>query len=428
MEIPEELLHFIWRFRLFDQLNLKTTDSATVKISNVGVPNVDAGPDFTMAKIRIGDTDWVGDIEIHKYESDWALHTHHTDKVYNKVVLHVIWTKTEQRQYREDGTILPTLVLSEYVKPALIEHYHQLMRNRTWIACEEGLSSVDQLVKDQLVHRMSVERLERRYELVLERLNKSNQDWEAVFQTLLFRSFGMKVNNEAFERLADCIPKNFLERKKADLQTLSALLYGQAGMLEQNLIHDGYYNGMRREYLQLKQGMQLKGMDGREWKFMRMRPANFPTLRIAQLAALLNQTAISLSAVIACNDLNELISPLRKVKVEDYWNTHYTFGKETKKKKTGISESFCRHLVVNVFALVRFSYGKYYGEPKHCEMALEWLQALKGESNTVVKRFKELGMQVHNLLESQGCIHLKKEYCDQFKCLQCSVGLHQLRV
>lgn len=421
MKIPEELLHFIWRYRLFDQLNLKTTEGASVKIIEVGNHNKDGGADFSLAKIKLDEILWVGDVEIHVHEQNWQNHTHDQDAHYNRVMLHVVWELGEPQQ-RSDGTLLPTLQLSKYVDPSLLVFYQTMMTNNNWIACYGSLKDVDDIIKTQTLTRMSVERLENRYKGVLERLTEQTNSWQKVYVSLLFRAFGMKVNADAFERLSEIVPFEFLERKKDQPITVVALLFGQAGFLKNEDLEDVYYQQLKREYEVMKVGMQLKPMSGMEWKFMRMRPYNFPTIRLAQLAALLQQFPISFSQILNCRDLKELTEPLGKIKIDPYWETHFRFGKETERKEKNISKDFIRHLVINVFAWIKFSYGRFFEKQNQCDIAIEWLQELNAENNSVVQNFKELKVPVYSTLDSQGCIHLYNEYCTKKRCLDCTIG------
>lgn len=421
MKIPEELLHFIWRYRLFDQLNLKTTEGARVKIIEVGNHNKDGGADFSLAKIKLDEILWVGDVEIHVHEQNWQNHTHDQDAHYNRVMLHVVWELGEPQQ-RSDGTLLPTLQLSKYVDPSLLVFYQTMMTNNNWIACYGSLKDVDDIIKTQTLTRMSVERLENRYKGVLERLTEQTNSWQKVYVSLLFRAFGMKVNADAFERLSEIVPFEFLERKKDQPITVVALLFGQAGFLKNEDLEDVYYQQLKREYEVMKVGMQLKPMSGMEWKFMRMRPYNFPTVRLAQLAALLQQFPISFSQILNCRDLKELTEPLGKIKIDPYWETHFRFGKETERKEKNISKDFIRHLVINVFAWIKFSYGRFFEKQNQCDVAIEWLQELNAENNSVVQNFKELKVPVYSTLDSQGCIHLYNEYCTKKRCLDCTIG------
>lgn len=421
MNIPEELLHFIWRFRIFDQTNLKSTDNKNIKIINTGTQNHDGGPDFSYAKLLIGNTEWVGDIELHILEKHWSEHKHHKDENYNRVVLHVVW-QLNQRQYRQDNTVLPTLELQKYVKKKLLAHYQDLMRNKRWIPCTDYLPEIHLLDKEQVLGRMGVERLEFRYLRILDRLGKNTQNWDKIFQTLFFRAFGMKVNADAFERLSEIVPMDFLMKKREHPDTISALLFGQAGFLNKEQLNDNYYQGLRKEFLALRGGMNLPSMSLVEWRYLRMRPYNFPSYRLAQLAAVLSHYPVRFSVVLEAEDLKEITKPLAAVEIHSYWQTHFRFGKPTSKKRVNISENFILHLVINVFALAKFAYGKHFNQNNHCETAIHWLQQIKAENNVLVRNFRELGMPVKSVSDSQGVLHLYSEYCQKKRCLQCNIG------
>lgn len=421
MHIPEELLHFIWRFRIFDQTDLKSTDNVDIKIISTGSQNYDGGPDFSYAKLLIGNTEWVGDVELHILEKHWSEHKHHRDENYNKVVLHVVW-QLDQRQYRQDNTVLPTLELQKYVEKKLLIHYQDLMKNKDWIPCASHLSKISVLDKEQVLGRMGVERLEFRYLQIVDRLEKNIQNWEKIFHTLFFRAFGMKVNAEAFERLSEVVSMDFLFRKREHPHTISALLFGQAGFLNNGKLKDRYYQDLRREFLALREGMHLPSMSLVEWKYLRMRPYNFPSYRLAQLAAVLSQYPLRLSVVLETEDVKKITEALAAVEMDVYWQTHFRFGKTTSKKKANISENFILHLTINVFALVKFAYGKYFNQYNHCETAINWLQQIKAENNALVRKFRELSMPLESVSDSQGVLHLHSEYCHKKRCLECDIG------
>lgn len=422
MHIPEELLHFIWRFRLLDHINLKTTEGASVKIIHTGLSNTDEGPDFSFAKLRIDQTEWIGDVEIHVQEKDWSLHKHHLDENYNKVILHVVWRADTKREYRADQSPLITLELRHFVDEKLLIDYQNLMHNLQWIPCAEYLPQVRDIEKMNLLNRMAIERLEHRYSLILNRLEDYGNDWERVFRALLCRAFGMKVNADAFEKLSEILPWEFLLRKRGDSLTISALLFGQAGFLEKDGFKDRYYASLRKEFKALEKGMGLKKMNLTEWKFMRMRPYNFPTFRLAQLAALLCQYPLRLSSVVGMQNFEDLSTELNKLEIDPYWNNHFRFGAESPRGNRKIAPSFISHLIINVFSLSKFGYGKYYKQERHCDEALQSLELLKAENNKITRGFSALGVSPQNVSDSQALLHLHKEYCTQKRCLSCPIS------
>lgn len=422
MHIPEELLHFIWRFRLMDHINLKTTEGAPIKIIHTGLPNTDEGPDFSFAKLQIAQTEWIGDVEIHVQEKDWSHHKHHFDENYNKVILHVVWKANSRREYRADQSLLPTLELRHFVDEKLLVDYQDLMHNLQWIPCAEYLPKVREVEKMSLLSRMAIERLEYRYSLILKRLDVYGNDWERVFRILLCRAFGMKVNAEAFEKLSEILPWEFLLRKRGDALAISAILFGQAGFLDNGHFEDKYYISLRKEFRALEKGMELEKMNLTEWKFMRMRPYNFPTFRLAQLAALLCQNPLRLSSVVEMRDFEGLSDELKKLEIDPYWKSHFRFGTESPSSSKKIAPSFIRHLIINVFSLIKFGYGKYHKQEKHCDEALRSLELLKAENNKITRSFSALGMPPQNVSDSQALLHLHKEYCDKKRCLSCSLS------
>lgn len=422
MHIPEELLHFIWRFRLLDHINLKTIEGAPVKIIRTGLLNTDEGPDFSYAKLRIGQTEWVGDVEIHVHEKDWFHHTHHLDENYNKVILHVVWQRGNRREFRADQSPLTTLEMCHFVDEKLLLNYQNLMSNLKWIPCAEYLPKVQGVEKMNVLSRMAIERLEFRYSLLLNKLDIYGNDWEKVFRVLLCRAFGMKVNADAFEKLAEILPWEFLLRKRGNALTISAILFGQAGFLEQEHFEDVYFMSLKREFEALEKGMHLERMSPTEWKFLRMRPYNFPTFRLAQLATLLCQSPLKLSTLVEMRDFEALSATLKKLEIDHYWHSHFRFGVESTAGNKKIAAGFVNHLIINVFSLIKFSYGKHYKQDRHCEEALQSLEYLKAENNKITRGFSELGMPPKNVLDSQALLHLHKEYCEKKRCLSCHIS------
>lgn len=419
--IAEELLHFVWQFRLFNQLELYSTDDEQIKIFQVGQCNSDAGPDFLFSQISIDSREWRGHVEIHVDGADWFTHRHHLDVAYNNVVLHVVY-QNPVPVFREDGTPIPCLELAPLINIRMLEHYREIMNNLHWIPCEKHLPQVDTMYKIQAMQRMAAVRLEQRYAQIQELLVETLGDWEKVLFLQLCRSFGMKVNAQPFFQLGKLVDLSLIRKYKEDSFKIEAMIFGQAGFLA-DVEKEGYPKELADEYHYLKTVHGLKELKVFEWKFMRMRPYNFPTFRLAQLLALYGQAPYLFEEVVHCNDMTDLNHILTNALPASFWETHFVLGKISPTHPTGLSESFIEHITINAFIPILFSYGKCMSIDKLQTRALAWLEQLKAEQNKITQKFNELTLSAVSAADSQGLLQLKQDYCDQKKCLQCSIGL-----
>lgn len=417
----ELLLQFIWKYKLFDSSDLRTTGGEKVAITRCGTENRDAGPDFLNAKIKIGDTLWAGNVELHLKSSGWKAHNHQKDAAYKNVVLHVVYEDDGERAIDNSGQSIPTLVLKDKINPATIERYEQLMKNKTWVACESFLPEIDSFVLSQWKERLLIERLEQKVSFIHELLAKTGNDWEQVMFEMLARYFGASVNKEAFEQLAKTVSVKIWSHYVGDLHKIEALLFGQAGYLEEDLEED-YPKKLRQEYKYLKRLHQLPSPKKSMFKLLRLRPANFPTLRLAQLAAFLNKDAKLFSKLLAVKTAQE-VSQLFETTPSDYWKTHYLFDKTSDGVKWRLGKQSKNTLAINVVAPLLFAYGKYKDDEVFCERALALLQELSRELNQVVKNWEQFIPPVNNAAESQALLHLKQYYCEPFRCLECQIGV-----
>lgn len=419
--IAEELLHFIWQYRLFNQLELYSTDDEQIKVFQVGQNNKDAGPDFLFSQISIGGQKWGGHIEIHVDGADWFAHGHHRDAAYNAVVLHVV-LRNPTHTLRKDGTSIPCLELGRFIDEKVFARYRAIMENLRWIPCEKQLPQAGELSKVQMVQRMVTERLEQRYLQIEELLTDTHSDWERVLFLQLCRSFGMKVNAEPFLELGKLVDLTLVRKYRAESFKIEAMIFGQAGFLT-DAPNEDYIKNLVSEYRYLKSIHQLKERTVFEWKFMRMRPYNFPTFRLAQLSALYGRQPYLFEQVIQCKEVADLYRLLIDVTPNPFWETHFVLGKTTRAHTTQLSPSFIEHISINAFIPVIFSYGKYMGVEALQAKVLEWLEQLKGEKNKITRKFNELTLSARSAADSQGLLQLKKEYCDQKRCLECGIGL-----
>lgn len=426
MLFPEELLHFIWQFRLFDQFNLRTVSGETIELLAVGQHNLDAGPDFEFAQLRIGETLWSGHVEIHIYAKEWNQHKHHLDERYNSTVLHVVW-EYDAAAMRHDGTPLPTLQLKNFVNPTMVDKYLELMGNLNWIPCEKQIGRfTNDIVASVWSERMSVERLEHKCQYVESLLDRSKNDWEKTLMMLMGRAFGMKVNATSFEALMEKLDSSLLFKYRSEPFKLEAVLFGMSGLLPTKETDD-YSTKLAAEFEYLQTLHGLRELSKLEWKFHRMRPYNFPTFRLAQLAALCAHEMYWFDKICMTENLDDIMVLLKNIRTHAYWLNHFRFGSTTVPHGNSFSDSFITHLILNCFVPVLFAYGKHVGSQAYTSKALRWLQHLPQESNAITKKFEILGWKNDSAATSQGILHLKKEYCDKRRCLSCSIGLHLLR-
>lgn len=418
--IPEEFLQYIWENRLFNAENLKTTNGEQLEIMNVGKRNTDSGPDFFNAKIKIGDTVWAGNIEIHKKSSDWHIHNHQADKAFDNVILHAVEI-SDQLILRSNGDEIPVFVLK--YPGHLKTNYQNLLDAKTWIACENQFHKIDPIILQLGFNRLMIERLENKTEEILTRLQQNNNDWNTTFYQMLARMFGFKVNAIPFELLAKSLPIEILAKQKSSLFQLEALLFGNSGLLNDQLLGDDYYINLRNEYSFLYKKYKLNGIESHLWKFMRLRPGNFPTVRISQFAALIHRSHGLFSKIIEIENLDEL-KKLFKVNASEYWNAHYSFNKKsTRDTVKELGETSVDMLIINVVIPFLFVYGEKQNKEHLKNRALEFLEQLPAEINSIIEKWGKLGVNSRSAFESQALLQLKNKYCDQKKCLNCHIGV-----
>lgn len=420
----EDFLHFLWRWRRFDARDLYCTDGQVLEILHPGEPNPHAGPDFFNARIRLNETLWAGNVEIHLNASDWLAHRHDEDPAYDNVVLHVVLDE-DRRLCRRSGEPLPCLVLRPRIPPQLLDKYLRLEHERAWIPCEKTYGLVPEIVRHNWLDRLLVERLEQKTEAVRQAVEASGQHWEEAFYRLLARNFGLKINTEPFEALARSLPLRVLARHKDQLFQLEALLFGQAGLLE-GFFADEYPQALAKEYRFLQQKYALVPLEGSQWKFFRLRPSGFPTLRLAQLAALIHRSSQLFSVLLASWNTAEA-EALFQVETSAYWQTHFRFDKSTDKRTKPLGREFVHLLLINTVAPVLFHYGNAKGQPDLQDRALRLLEELPPESNTVVDNWSALGQRAANAAQSQALLQLKMHYCEARRCLECAIGNAILR-
>lgn len=417
--MKEELLQFVWRFQLYETFSFATTDGDPIEVIHPGSTNVDSGPDFFNAKIRIGDEYWAGNVEIHNVTSDWQKHGHHTNKAYDSVVLHVVAIDDGAEVYRTTGTPVKCAVM--HFDGSIEERYRQMVESDRWIACHDSISAVNPFLIRQYLERILVEKLSRKVEIVESDLRKSTRSWDDVFYKHLLRCFGFSINTLPFEMLAGVAPLSVLRKHRESLASIEAILLGQAGLL-QVTSSDAYAIQLAREYKHLKAKYALQPLDGSIWKFLRTRPQNFPTVRLAQLAALIHKHHSLFAEVVKCQSAEEFKRLLRSAESSSYWQHHYQLGVPTKSSVGCLGEASLLLLCINLFIPFVFAYGHINGYLAMKEKALDMLQTIPPERNSIIERWQMLGMPVESAFDTQALLFLKKEYCDTKQCLRCTIG------
>lgn len=417
--VPEEFLHFIWENKLFFSQNINTVKGEPLEILNTGRRNTNSGPDFFNAKIRIDGTVWAGNVEIHKKASDWEKHHHTDDKAYRNVILHAV-EQADKVIFRENKTEIATLELAW--PEQFTKNYHKLLEANTWICCQDLFHKIDPVVLRLGFNRLMIERLEDKTGEIMMRLDRNLQNWNESFYQLLARMFGFKVNATPFELLARTIPEHLLARHRNNIFQLEALLFGASGLLHEELFGDKYFMDLRNEYSFLAKKYSLKMVETHLWKFMRMRPVNFPTIRISQLAALVYRSHGLFAKILDCQNLSDLKKQFN-VKTSDYWESHYRFNKPAPcSSPRELGESSVNTLITNVIIPFLFVYGEKQNQHHLKNRALDFLEELPPEDNAIIRKWDALGVNARSAFETQALLQLKNKHCDKKKCLNCSIG------
>ena len=441
--MKEDFLYYLWENRLLNGA-LETVQGQPVEIIHPGFRNQNSGPDYLEAKIRIGEQLWAGQVEIHVRTSDWNRHGHQYDKAYRNVVLHVV--------YEHDRNVndLPVLVVRDRFEYSLYHRYEGFLASQRWIACERRLEEVQAFTRNTWLERMAVERLEEKSKKVGKLLEANKFDWEDTLYRLVLRYFGLKVNNEAFDCLAQLLPVKTLLKHADNLPQVEAMLLGCAGFLRRDF-QEAYPRLLQREFAAMQAKFGLLAMPEERWKFMRMRPLNFPTVRLAQLAQVIHQHGCQFSKIKEAENVSE-VKALFDVSASDYWDTHYRFitkvppldrpspskgplpGEEPSAggpaRAKHLGEGTTDVLMINAVIPLLFTYGQFHKNRAYCEKALRFLEETGAEDNTVIRHFNALGWTADNAMRSQALLHLYNHYCRRKRCLECGIGnvlLHLIR-
>ncbi len=417
--MQEDFLHYLWKYKKINLTNLKTTEGEHISIILVGQHNQNSGPDFFAAQLKIDNQLWAGNVEIHVKSSDWFVHNHEKDKAYDNVILHVVW-EHDTDIFRKDSTTIPTLELKGVVSKEALQNYQKLFsKTQKWINCENDFATVDDFVIQNWLERLYFERLERKSIDIEKLLKASSNNWEEVLFKMLAKNFGLKVNGEAFFSISNSFDFSVVRKQQSKPMSLEALFFGQADLLDQD-VQETYYIELLKEYQFLKQKFNLSNKSVTPLQFFRLRPSNFPTIRLSQLAMLYNKQNSLFSKIMNAKFIEELYK-LFAVSTASFWETHYTFNKSSKQTKKTLTKPFIDLLIINTIIPLKFSYAKEQGKEIDDDIVAV-IQNITSEKNSIVEKFNTLKSVSKTALQSQALLQLKNEYCDKNKCLQCAIG------
>ena len=418
----EQLLHYVWKHKIFPLKELKTTTGQQVEVIDTGLANTDAGPDFFNAKLKLDGVLWIGNIEIHERSSDWFKHGHHADAGYNTVILHIA-SEIDTEISRSNGERIPQIQL--ICPEAVRTNYKELLETDSYPPCYRIIPSLPPFTAHSWMTALQMERFEQKATLLNERLKRCQGNWEDAFFITLARNFGFGLNGDAFETWAHRLPFRAVDKHRNDLFQIEAIFFGQAGILEDS-DGDGYYLRLKKEYTYLQHKFGLIPMDASLWRFLRLRPANFPHIRIAQLACLYHRAYGLLSRIMETETLQG-VRDILKGGTSEYWLTHYTFGGSSPSRPKTLSNTSLDLLIINTVVTFLYAYGLHKGNRVLCARAGSFLEELKAENNYITRMWEQCGMKASNAADSQALIQLKKEYCDKKKCLYCRIGYEYLK-
>ena len=428
----EKLLHYIWKHRILPLSELRTTDGRSVEVIDPGLLNMHAGPDFFNAKVRIDGVMWVGNVEIHERSADWFLHGHDTDAAYNNVVLHVA-AVVDADVVTERGDHLPQVQLA--VPQQVLSNYRHLLAFDRYPPCREAVLPLDAIKKRSWLSALVAERLNEKTEAIRRRVALFEGSWEAAFFATMARSFGFGVNSEAFEQWAERLPLMQIAHHRDDPFQVEAMFMGMAGLLDEAqmtpatreaALADPYFLSLKREFGYLSRKFRLEPMARQAWRFLRLRPQNFPYIRMSQLAQLYCSRRAGLAEITACESVKQLHAVLQ-TSVSDYWRTHYTFGKESSLNEKRLSTASLNLLAINAAVPVLHAWGCYRDDERLVQRALDWLEELPAEDNTYIRLWKECGVEARNAADTQALIQLQHRYCERKDCLRCRFGYYSMK-
>ena len=420
MLIPEKLLHYIWQHQYYQHTNLSTDEGESLSIINPGLYNLNQGPDFIDSSIRINNLKLVGNIEIHVNSSDWNAHQHEKDANYNTVILHIVWLN-DAVIINKNGLTIPQLTISNLVPKWLLDRYTLLMNAPDNLPCSSFLPYIKPIIWTSWKERLTIERLEEKATNILLLYTESNHHWEEVLWWMLAKNFGLKLNDELFIKVAKSIPVNILTKHKNQLFQIEALLMGQANLLNEDTgINDEYRVKLRREYNYLSQKYSLT-LVAIMPVFLRMRPSGFPTIRVAQLSMLVQQSKHLFSTIKDAKDIKK-VKDMLKVNTSTYWNNHYVFGKESAERMKQVGDEMADNIMINTIVPILFAYSRFVKDDIIKDRMINWLTQIDPENNYILTSWMKEGIENDNAFDSQGLIQLRKHYCDKKRCMECAIG------
>ncbi|MEY8721200.1 DUF2851 family protein [Bacteroides stercorirosoris] len=421
----ELLLHYVWKHKIFPLKMLQTTTGEPVEVIDAGLPNTNAGPDFFNAKLKIGGTLWVGNIEVHTLASDWMRHGHDKDAAYDNVILHVAET-VDCEVFRANGVPVPQLQLP--CPDPVRQRYDELSHAEIYPPCYSILSSLPKLTVHSWLSALQVERFEQKARVIATRLERCNNHWEDVFFITLARNFGFGLNGDAFEAWASRLPFRAIDKHRDDLFQVEAFFFGQAGLLDEELPDaDGYYRKLQKEFRYLQHKFELSvPMTATQWRFLRLRPGNFPHVRLAQLANLYYKERSLFSRIMEADTL-EAVRKLLTVTASPYWEEHFNFRKVSSSREKQVGKNAQNLIIINTVIPFLYAYGLHKADELLCERATGFLESLKAEDNHIIRHWSGAGLPVSTAADSQALLQLQKEYCDKKDCLRCRFGFEYLR-
>ncbi|OXB23809.1 hypothetical protein B0A80_09095 [Flavobacterium tructae] len=420
--MKEDFLHYLWRFKKFETLDLRTTQNEPLIIIKTGDYLELSGPDFFNAQIIIGNQKWAGNIEIHLKSSDWYVHGHEKDTAYDNVILHVVW-EHDTEIFGKNNIEIPVLVLKEYTSKEMITNYNALIAPKSWIFCEKSITEIDEFVFKNWQERLFFERLERKAIFIYDLLEEYQQDWEEVLFSLFARNFGLNTNGNSFLQMAKSLPFSIVRKESFEVENLEALFFGTIGLLDADK-EDVYFTDLKIRYYYLLNKYQLKKHHIDPIQFYKHRPDNFPTIRLSQLANLYQKQNL-FSKIIAAKSVEE-VRKLLIVSANPYWQNHYQFDKESSRKPKALSRAFIDLLIINTIIPLQFAYAATRDE-SIAEELISFMNQVEPESNAIISKFEFFGVKAENAFETQALLELKKEYCNQKACLKCALGIELLK-
>ncbi|MDR1723806.1 MAG: DUF2851 family protein [Tannerella sp.] len=416
----EKMLQYIWKHQLYQGSELRTADGEEVVVIDPGLQNADAGPDFFNAKVRIGDTIWAGNVEIHTRASEWVAHKHFKDKAYENVILHVVRYDDAQVFTSDDKPVTQAIMP---VPPKIEENIEWLLSRDFPVPCAGRIREISSIYMMDWMTTLLMERLERKTLDIFNLLEQYSKDWYEAFYITLMRNFGFGTNSDICELLAKSLPHKYILKHRNNPLQVEALIFGQAGLLELSDVSDSYSTALRKEYDFLSKKYKLKPVQGFLFKKLRTRPVNFPHIRLAQAAAVWIKNDLLFSEIIETDDIDEL-KRFFNVVPSEYWLTHYSFNTVSAARDKSLGISTVNIILINTVVSMIFAYGKLKNLPEYCNKALHLLAQLPAEKNSIVTIFERAGINVRNAGDSQALIQLKREYCERKKCLYCRIGFH----